>query len=101
MDHSYADKYSLAENLTHTATASVLSCLTNLGVGPEVLQTLIEWGRTRAVSLRFECVTTCSFDREEQRQEEDPNKNVTKVLGVSFTSKVVCNESQYTQQRCG
>ena len=89
VDHSYVDKYLLAETVTRAAITSTVNSLNFLGVDHEKLQRMVEWGATRAVSLKYECTTTCNFNREVQREEESPDKKVTSVMGVKFTSKVV------------
>ena len=50
VQHSYDDKYYLAESLTALSASSQFGCLSSLGLQAEQLSQLKEWGNTRAVS---------------------------------------------------
>lgn len=51
--HKYDDKYYMVDFLTNTTLASLSNCLELLGLNQKHLETLKEWGQSRAVSLRF------------------------------------------------
>ena len=92
--HQYEDKYFLVERGTSIAMASQLNCLAALGLTLDQLRALKSWVKQKNVSLRFKSKETCTYLREESRQEEDPRKHVEEVsqrgLAVaSWTSKVV------------
>ncbi|CAK9089345.1 unnamed protein product [Durusdinium trenchii] len=94
------DKYLLVERATNLAAAAELNCLGLLGVGPEQLATLKQWASGQEVSLRFKSKESCSYLREETREEEDPRKHVEEVsvggvLRSAITSKVVTKITEY------
>eukprot|EP00434_Breviolum_minutum_P009820 symbB.v1.2.008649.t1/scaffold540.1/size189765/14 len=98
--HQYEDKYFLVERGTCIAIASQLNCLAALGFTVEQIQMLRAWAMQQSVSLRFQSKETCTFLREETRQEENPRKHVEEVQqgGVtvaSWASKVVTSITEY------
>ncbi len=98
--HQYEDKYFLVERGTCIAIASQLNCLIALGFTVEHIQMLRAWAMQQSVSLRFQSKETCTFLREETRQEENPRKHVEEVQqrGVtvaSWSSKVVTSITEY------
>ncbi|CAJ1338042.1 unnamed protein product [Effrenium voratum] len=98
--HQYEDKYFLVERGTCLAAASQLNCLASLGLQHLQLQTLQQWAQTHSVSLRLRSKETCTFLREEKREEENPRKHVEEVsrggvLSASWTSKVVTTITEY------
>lgn len=98
--HQYEDKYFLVERGTCIAIASQLNCLAALGFTVEHIQMLRAWAMQQSVSLGFQSKETCTFLREETRQEENPRKHVEEVQqgGVtvaSWASKVVTSITEY------
>ncbi|CAK9088634.1 unnamed protein product [Durusdinium trenchii] len=118
----HGDKYLLVERATNLAAAAELNCLGLLGVGPEQLATLKQWAsgvvanealEAEEVSLRFKSKESCSYLREETREEEDPRTafsvhressgvrkhveevSVGGVLRSAITSKVVTKITEY------
>ena len=93
--HTYDDKYGLAEYLTNSAIAAQMACLEHLGLTREGLAKLLDWASERSVTLRLKAEERCVYDREETRKEEDPTRHETKVLGLTFTDKVVTTITEY------
>jgi hypothetical protein len=66
-DHSYNDKYALAEFLTNTAVAAQMNVLEHMGLDEEKLHKLsdIVHQEKRSVTLRFAALESCSFLKEQ------------------------------------
>ena len=88
MSHSYDDKYLLAEYLTTSAIASSLNVFSYVGISPESLATMVEWSKTRTVTLRFQGSHSCAFLRKAKRVVEDSSETVRKTtfMGISTSS---------------
>ncbi|CAM9417059.1 unnamed protein product [Ectocarpus fasciculatus] len=94
--HKYGDKYLLAEFLTNAALASHLTSLSNFGVTAEQLTTMMEWSKSRSVSLRFDATERCKFLKKVTRDEDSATKHVTDTSHFGkFTSKVVTTITEY------
>jgi hypothetical protein len=94
--HKYEDKYRLAQFLTNATLASNLTCLSSLGVSLDQLTAMMDWAKSRSVSLRFRATERCSFVREVKREVDSDRKVVTEttVLG-KFSTKVVTTITEY------
>lgn len=94
--HRYIDKMTLAEFLTKSSVSSVFACLTNLGVSLDQFQTLKQWSRSQAVTLRLRAEEKCRFVREETREVESKSARVVEssMFGTT-TSKVVTTVTDY------
>ena len=98
--HTYTDKYHFAEFVTNLLIASTLNVLEVHGVTSEILKKIKEWQKTRSVTLRFESIETCKFDREVEREVEQPSKYVTEIsrqgaAPVSITEKIITKVKEY------
>jgi hypothetical protein len=98
--HRYDDKYTLAEILARTSIAALLQCLGSIGLSDEGLAQLLDWARTRSVTLRFKAQETCKFLREEVRQVESAQQHVvekrTRWGGTETTTeKIVTTVREY------
>jgi hypothetical protein len=97
--HSYDDKFMLAEFLTNSALSSQFTSLSQLGVTVDQLSQMVEFAKTRALTLRFSSTTRCKFNRHSQREEDSKTKQVTEVTstfgGGMFESKVVRTIDEY------
>lgn len=65
-DHTYDDKYTLAEMLVNTSIAAKLNILEQLGLSRDKLQRALAWvyHEKQSVTLRLEAEDTCSFLKE-------------------------------------
>jgi hypothetical protein len=103
VDHSYEDKYALAEYVVNVGLASQLNGLEiSLGLDAKKLKQLMELSQQgkRSVTLRFVSQETCSFLREEEVDLNRGAKIKTKILkgGVlhkSSETKVVATAMDY------
>lgn len=98
--HEYRDKYLLAECMTNTTVASLLNCLSALGLSAEGIAQLRSWAATSAVSLKFRATETCAFDRTETKQVESATKiqRTHQTMGVEthkVTSSVVTTVTEH------
>jgi len=80
--HQYDDKYLVAETMTNTAMAAHLNCLELLGLKMDKIAKLVEWAKSRSVTLRFKAEEKCTFDREVKRDVESDTKHATEWSGV-------------------
>lgn len=96
--HQYDDKYLLTEFVTHVAMASILQCFDIVGLSADGLARLVDWAKTRSVSLRLSAQESCRLLREETRKIESP-EHVTETRGVFGTStrseKVLLTVTEY------
>jgi len=58
VDHSYGDKYALANTVTNTAIITLMNCLDKLGLNADILTAI---DKTNATTLRFEASAQCKF----------------------------------------
>jgi len=95
-NHSYQDKYLLAEFLTNCGLAAQCTCLEALGVGTQQLATLVEWSASETVTLRLAGRQRCTFLREEEREVESTSKVVKEstIFGKS-EQKVVTRVNEW------
>jgi hypothetical protein len=65
-DHTYADKFALAEFCTNAAVAAQMNALERLGLDAEKLRTVLGWVHDdkRSVTMRLEASDACSFFKE-------------------------------------
>ncbi|KAL7557208.1 hypothetical protein ACA910_001276 [Epithemia clementina (nom. ined.)] len=65
-DHTYEDKYALAEFVTNSSIASLLHVLDRLGLDAEKLQVLLKWVNDdkKTVTLSFRAQDSCVFLKE-------------------------------------
>ena len=81
VSHEYQDKYLVVEFMLNTALSAVSNILSTIGVTPAHHGTMIEWARTHSVSLRFDTIESCEFDRQVVREDQDG-----KTVRVEVTS---------------
>jgi hypothetical protein len=98
--HSYQDKFSLAQYLTNTTLAALVNALETLGLTPSTLKTLHSWSSERVVTLRFASSERCSFNKETKRKEENKTTRVTEVSGLlggtkTITDKVITDITEF------
>jgi hypothetical protein len=93
--HSYDDKYLLAEVLVNTSLGAQLNILEALGLNGRSFRTVREWAKTKNVTLRLKAEERCSFDREVKREEESATKHVRDYGIGSITDKVVTTITEY------
>lgn len=99
-NHTYDDKYGLAEFLTNAACAAQLNILEGLGLTEKQLRKLLGWAEKRSVTLRFTGEEKCVYDREETRKVESSTEYVTETKSSFFgnskrTEKVVTKITEY------
>lgn len=63
VQHTFDDKYALCERFTNIAVASTLCVLELFGLKPNGLQSLLDWAKTRSVSVRFKGEESCKYLR--------------------------------------
>lgn len=85
--HTYTDKYGLAEIVANASLAGQLNALQALGLSTEQVATLADWSQTRSVTLRLQAEERCEFIKEASRKVESKTEHVTttKVAGLSAT----------------
>jgi hypothetical protein len=93
--HSYDDKYLLAEVLVSTSVGAQLNVLEALGLNARSFGRLHEWAKSRNVTLRFKAEERCDFVRESKREEESATKHVRDYGIGSITDKVVTTITEY------
>eukprot|EP00927_Polykrikos_kofoidii_P020870 TRINITY_DN19962_c0_g1_i1.p1 TRINITY_DN19962_c0_g1~~TRINITY_DN19962_c0_g1_i1.p1 ORF type:complete len:1064 (-),score=203.76 TRINITY_DN19962_c0_g1_i1:273-3464(-) len=91
--HQYDDKYLLAESLINTAIASQLHALSRLGLKQDVLKSIVEWSRSRSVTLECCVEERCSFNRKETKEVASKTKVVTEVTSSVETTEGVAESS--------
>ena len=100
VSHTYTDKFHFVEFVTNLLIAAELNVLEVHGLTTELLKKLKEWQKTRSVTLRFESTEMCKFDREVEREVEQPTKHVTEIAKqgsapVSITEKIITKVKEY------
>jgi hypothetical protein len=98
--HSYDDKFGLAEFLTNAALAAESNVLEALGLTEKNLKKMVEWAKSRSVTLRLKATESWAFDREETRKVESSTEYVTEYSSSVFgsskrTDKVVTKITEY------
>jgi len=84
VDHSYSDKYSLAELLVNTSIAAQFATLQHLGLDEPKLRTLLEFhAKGKALQLRLVATEKCTFLREAKRTVTSPSVAVTETVTKS------------------
>src|SRR3990167_362268 len=102
VDHTYADKFLLAEYLANSTLAALLNCFEQLGINEENLKKIQEWVKSnKTVTIRFSGDEKCSFLREKKRVEEpstvyqsEYSTSIVKVL-VKRASKIFTTLTDY------
>jgi hypothetical protein len=92
-DHTYDDKFLLAEYLTRTATTALLTPLQELGLDSKALSSLKALNASETVYLALEREHSCEFIETKVTKEDAKTQHVTKVkvglLKAKVTNKVV------------
>eukprot|EP00565_Helicotheca_tamesis_P000503 CAMPEP_0185726428 /NCGR_PEP_ID=MMETSP1171-20130828/2414_1 /TAXON_ID=374046 /ORGANISM="Helicotheca tamensis, Strain CCMP826" /LENGTH=970 /DNA_ID=CAMNT_0028394785 /DNA_START=84 /DNA_END=2996 /DNA_ORIENTATION=- len=116
-DHTYGDKFGLAEFLTNTAMAAQANVLERLGMNDESLRKLHSFVSKdkRSVTLRFIASETCEFSKEEVVKVESKHEFVTetektetnaeddkneKTMKTTTRHKVITNVTEYHWKVC-
>ena len=65
-DHTYEDKYALAEFVTNSSIAAILHILDRLGLDAVKLQTVLKWvvEDKKTVTLSFRAEDRCAYHKE-------------------------------------
>jgi len=85
--HQYADKFLLADTITNTMCASLVHCISLMGVSRENLMTLKAWPVEKSVTLSFRFTRKTTLLREEEREVESPTR-VQETSEASGTSTI-------------
>lgn len=90
IDHSYNDKYALAEFLTKTTTAATINVLELLGLQRSGLVKLKDFydNHNKSVTLRFALKETCSFIKQKEIKSDNPVVEM-KSSSISILNKKV------------
>lgn len=75
--HEYEDKYLLAESLTNSSIAALLSFLESIGLTEKQFAQLKEWNKSRSVTLRLKAEEKCKFLRKVVREVQSDTKSVS------------------------
>ena len=89
VDHTYHDKYCMAETLTNTTNAATRSALQRLGVTTEIFTTCLQQWTTQqhqTVTMRFEASDSCSLLKETIVEVEDPTAKTTTTTTASTSA---------------
>eukprot|EP01032_Pedospumella_encystans_P022376 gene22376-25352_t len=94
--HQYADKFLLADTITNTMCASLVHCLSLIGLSRETLESLKSWGAEKTVTLSFRYSRKTTLLREQEREVESPTcvKEISEASGTS-TITVVTKVKEY------
>ena len=104
IDHSYDDKYALAEFLTKTTTAATINVLELLGLQRASLVKLKDLydNHKKSVTLRFAVKETCSFIKEKEVKMDNPeveiessSKNTWNKQMTKSRAKVILTVKKY------
>mmetsp|Transcript_23904 Transcript_23904/g.28096 ORF Transcript_23904/g.28096 Transcript_23904/m.28096 type:complete len:208 (-) Transcript_23904:1339-1962(-) len=97
VEHSYDDKYLLAEFICNMGVASQVSCFQQFGLTANSLNELKGWAAAGdAVTLRFRSEEKCTFLRTETREEDSGVEQVTEgSLFGTISSKVITKIKEY------
>ena len=85
--HQYADKFLLADTITNTMCASLVHCLSLIGLSRENLKPLKSWGAEKTVTLSFRVTRKTTLLREQEREVESPTR-VQETSEASGTSTI-------------
>ena len=94
-DHTYDDKYALADLMTNTAIAAYLNLLERMGLDESKLRQLIDIVHSdkRSVTLRFAAQDSCVFLKEQEVSVVDPHSREYTVESTE-TSKGLLRNTQ-------
>jgi hypothetical protein len=98
-DHTYEDKYALAEFVTISAISSYLAVLDRFGFDISTLQQthgILDWvhEQHRSVLLRIQVETSCVFDKEQERKITMAEREVETTSTSSGIMKQVASEAE-------
>lgn len=85
--HEYEDKYLLAESLTNSSIAALLSFFESIGLTEKQFTQLKEWSKSRSVTLRVKAEEKCKFLRKVVREVQSDTKSVFSLPSVSYSHK--------------
>ena len=98
VEHSWQDKYHIAEFLCECSLRSVLNCLQMIGITKQTIVQMKEWSKERSVTVRFQGEETCDFIKEETREDVRVTDS-TKTSGIfgdkEITNKVITKITEY------
>ena len=99
VDHTYDDKYLLAEFLGSLSLSAQLQILEKMGLSSKGIDQCKSWAKNRSVTLRLKATEKCSFDREVTRKEDSKTEHVREYKGalgsVKRTDKTVYKITEY------
>jgi len=96
VSHQYQDKYLLSDMVANLALAATVNTLSTIGSMESCFNRMIEWSRSKSVSLRFTSTERCVFLRETKRDVDSATKHVTEFsYGPKITSKTVTTITEY------
>lgn len=96
--HSYTDKFAIAEFVGCVAISAALFCFEQLGLGATLLDEIktATGAQRKSVSLRFDAVQECSFLEMRKRVVVSPVKSVTEFSSNSGTATATVTRSTET-----
>lgn len=83
VQHTYADKFSLAEGVLSTAIAASFTCLEAMGLATEEVDKVRGWAAHKSVTLLLSGEQRCTFNRKSERQEVDGEYSTTFIGSVA------------------
>lgn len=84
IQHSYEDKYFLAEFLTNTTISALLNSLEWIGVSNKPFKEMKEWSKTKNITLRLAAEEECKFLRKETKEVQSDTKFVCTIILYIF-----------------
>ena len=98
VDHSYEDKYRLAEMLTSAAVSSGVQSLESLGFSIESIAKMGEWAKTGSVTIKCSTNDTVTFIEEKKIKMQSSESFVTKGIFSSSEKSAVSTISEFFWQ---
>ena len=96
IDHSYADKFALAEAGVSAFIVSSLHALEAVGMTQATLRTVAGWAaNNHSVTLRFNASTACDYAREDTHDVAAPNKETTSMGVFSISTRVTTTVTEH------
>ncbi len=64
VSHRYEDKYLIVEFVVNSAISALMNCLFTLGLNNDSVAKLVDWAKTRSVTMRFSASDSRAFVRD-------------------------------------
>lgn len=97
VDHTYDDKFLVAETLTNTSLATIKTCMEHLGFATDHWHQCMEWiQQNKPVTLRFQATESCTFVKETESEVPCSTTITTEKTTDTTTNKKETSNSSTT-----